>query len=918
MYLCKINEYQINCTNHHIILTCLLLFCTGYFSFAQAVDSIALSIPNDSIPSVNPTDSLATDSLGVNSDTIQLKYADGAIDSPIKYKAKDSIILDVKNQQIYMYNKAQVDQDGLNLTAGQINFDYSTKTAHAESITDTATGKLSQRPLFKEGGREFRADDLHYNFETKKGRLGHLVTKEGEGYLRGEKVKKNERDELFAQNAFYTTCNLEHPHFKIHVNKVKVIPDKVIVSGPAQLVLADVPTPLVLPFGIFPLRQKQTSGLLLPSYGYSPRQGYYLTEGGVYLALGQYLDLAITGDIYTNASWRLSAYSRYKVRYKYNGSLNVEFGRSNFGEIIIPEEYQRNKHYSIRWTHRQDAKARPNTTFNSSVNFTSRSYNTEYRVRNEDVLTNTITSSIGWSHSLPGTPFNISINATHNQNLNTGRTNITLPSYTLNMQRQLPFKRQNKVGKTQWFEKIYLTYSSNGQASISTFDTLLFNEPILDKLQYGIKHTASTGVNIPFLKYININPSFNYEESWYLKTSRKEWIADTMFVLDPITNEVTQVIKPHYETIDVNGFKAARSFRYGANASTTIYGTYDFSKLGKGRVQGLRHTINPSLGFTGRPDFGAERWGYWKKYLTPTSTYLTDLDTEDPNYYSIFENNLFTKPSRGKQASLTFGVNNYIQMKVLKSKQDTSGVQTEKINILDYFSINSSYNFAADSMRLAPFTFSGGTNLFKKKVRLSFGGSMSPYALNENGRQINQWEWTTNRRLLRLSNARVSLNTGFKGKDRRRKQPPGAVAANKRPSANTPARQAEQEAIDRNPSAYVQFNVPWQFNVNYTLGLSNTRVDGEPVSNITQTLSFNGEANLTPKWRVGVNSSYDFKNNQFGRTTIDIYRDLHCWEMTFLLAPFGVYRSYEFAIRVKSALLQDLKLTRRRRWQDFN
>ncbi len=860
-------------------------------AFAQT-DSTTTSLKTvaDSILQ-QQVDTLFVDTLSQNQDSLKvqtgvshdLKMVEDPLEGEVKYSASDSMVYDLKNEKIYLYGSANVEQEKLNLDAAKITFNYLGKTVHAIGTQDSS-GDWSGKPIFKDSGQEFQSDEITYNFDTKKGKIHQLVTQQGDGILLGEQVKKNENDEMFVKDAYYTTCNLEHPHYRIKVNKLKVIPKKLIVSGPAQFQIADIPTPLVLPFGIFPLMEEQTSGLIFPSYGYTPADGYNLRGLGWYFALGDYVDLAVKGDIYTSGTWRMNAKTNYRKRYKYNGSLTFQYGSVSTNRRFT-DAFRKTRDFSVTWSHSQNPKSIPNRTFSGSVNVGTNSFNREFEVSNEQVLTNTLTSSINYTKTFVGSPFRMSLTASHNQNTNTNIVNITFPSFRLDMSRINPLKRKKKIGQERWYEKIFLTYNMDAKARVSTADSILFTNAVWDQVRSGMQHSASTGLNFKMFKYVNVSPNISYRELWSIKTTRKEWMEED-FVLNPETNEI-DTIPAFLNEFTTDGFEAGRQLTSGVSLTTKIYGMREFKK---GNIRAIRHEMTPKVGFNFTPDLSA-------------STYRTVQNNEDGSTtdYSIFEDGIYSRPNQNRSASLTFGVNNNFQMKVV-SRKDTSE-DFKKIRILDRFNFSSSYNFLADTSRLARISFNGGTNLFNK-LQLNFGGSWSAYDWDNNGRQLQDFYFSNTQKLLRLQNFRVALSTSFSSKELQN------LSSNRGASG-------EREEIKRNPERYDNFNIPWDLRVNYTLNISRLRSDGESSNRTTQTLNFSGSLNLTEKWRMNVSSGYDFTNKALSRTTLNVSRDLHCWSMQFFVSPIGTYKSYNFTLQVKSAVLQDLKLTRRRNWRDF-
>lgn len=861
-------------------------------------------------PQVQPTQlpPSPNDTLPSKADTIALRIAPDAFDEPVRYSATDSIIYDIENSKIYLYGTAKVMQDKINLTAGQIIIDNNTKQVTAFGKKDTAK-RVFQRPNFSDGSQQFEADTLAYNFKTKRGRIADLVTQEGEGYLHGSKVKKDENNHLFASDAYYTTCNREHPHFSIRVNKVKVIPQELIVSGPAQLVIEDVPTPLFLPFGIFPLQKGQRNGVIIPRYGYSPSQGFYLRQGGYYVGFGEYLDASVMGDIYSNGTWLFTGNTRYRKRYKYNGNFSASYGIMRVGDPITTD-FQRTKSFNVKWEHNQDPSAHPVRNFSASVRYASENFNRDFQTANSDVLANSYNSRISYTTSFPGTPFTLAALADLGQSLSAGNVTITLPQLTLTMARIFPFKRKMVVGKSRWYENIGVTYNLNTEARASVADSLLFTKKLLDTLQTGMKQSIATNVPVKLLKYITLTPSVNYNEYWYLKTVKKVWQPASVKPKVNIDNEavLNENGDPIFDTIPASvveqehwGFKSARDFNAGISATTKLFGTFLFKR---GKLRGIRHELTPSVGFNYRPDFSQEMWGVYTNIRDEAGNPITRAQNNDADtLYSVLENGIYGTPSRGKTGAISFSLGNNLQMKVA-SKNDTTG-KGRNINILNSLNINTNYNVAADSMRWSKIAINGATTLFKNRLQLNFNTAFDPYITAANGRNLNQTEWATNGRLARFTNAGMTLRTTFDSKSKNNR-------------VSTSATEAELEELVNYPDDFIDFNIPFSISIDYVLSLNRNRKSGVYANTITQTLNTSGNFNLTPNWKVGFNTGYDFTNKKVARTTFNVIRDLHCWEMAFNFAPFKAYSQfYEFRINVKASVLQDLKLTRQRYLRDF-
>lgn len=857
-----------------------------------------LNAPIDSIPKPKADSLKATNVLPI---------ADNAIESAIKYSAIDSIVYDVKNKKIYLYNNAALQQQPMALTANRITIDQQNKLVQAVYTTDTA-GKAIGKPYFTEGEYQFQADSLAYNLQTRKGKIKHIVTKDQDngGFLQGDQVKKNAKNEMFIKDAFYTTCALEHPHFKIEVDKVKLIPNELIVSGPAHLVIEDVPIPLVLPFGIFPISKGQRSGVIIPAYGYSPPRGYYFQGGGYYFGFSDFMDLAITGDIFTNLTWRINASSAYNRRYKYRGLLQLDYSIINENDRLSPL-FKSSKNFLVAWNHDQDPKATRNGIFNAKVQFGSNRVNKEFGLNNTNVLTNIFTSSINYSRNFTGTPFSLSVGARMDQNNNTKLVNLTLPELSLNMTRINPFKRKVLVGQQRWYEKIGFTYGLNAKMKAILPDSVLFSGESWgsDAVQYGINHTAALSTDFRLLKYFNFQPNINYSESWTWKTIEKEWIPNETYNDTIINGELTiDTIAPHLESKTINGFKRAMQFNTGITMTTKLYGLLQFKR---GKLKAIRHELTPSIGFSYRPDFGAPPFDYYKTVQTNINGTTSE--------YSIFERNIYGSPPNGAAASINFSLQNNFQMKVF-SKKDTTDKKEKKVSILDRLSMNGSYNFLdTKGFNWSKITMEASKNFFDNRFTVQLRSTFDPYALDSAGVRIPEFQWNNEKQLLRFES--LSLNFPLTLSSQMFKKGGGGLSSNGavQRTIGTPQ---EQRDIADNPDDFVDFNVPWKLSIDYNFKLDARRSSlGVDTLITTQTLNFRGDLSLTPKWKIGFDSGYDFVNKAISRATINIYRDLHCWEMKFDIAPIGAYQHYLFTIKVKSQILQDLKLIRKRYWRDF-
>lgn len=829
-----------------------------------------------------PPDSLSADSNKVKKlpgDSLQLTKAPGALSEKVKYDAEDSIEIDAKNKRVHLYGKATVDYEDINLKADYIYIDFATNTVHAFGKKDTS-GKYIGYTEFKQGDQQFKVRDMAYNFKSKRGRLTELVTREGESIIYGEKVKKDEFNNSYIRGARYTTCDAEHPHFFIHASKLKIIPDKQVILGPANLVIEDVPTPGFIPFGFFPITKRQKSGVLIPTYGNSPDRGFFLRAGGYYFAFNDYVHAELRGDIYTLGSWGLYGTTRYNKRYRYNGNLDLRYNYNKFlnatGELPPIS-----KDFFVTWIHNVDAKARPNTTFSARVN-AGTSNSLRFNSYNSNaIVTNQLVSSISYSKTFgPDNRYNFSSNLRHDQNTITRDINLSLPELFFGVQRVFPFKRKEVLGTPKWYQSIGdnfgFQYSGSMRNDIRTKDTLLFTAQTLDTMRNGISHSIPISTSMKVLKYFTLSPAVNYNEYWYIKTTEKLWDASDSTL----------------KTYQVDGFKRASSYNASMSLTTRVYGMFNFRNA---KIKAIRHVVTPTVSMVFQPDFSSSRFGYYKEVQTNVSG--------AKQKYSIFEQGVFSGPGAGRQGRLDFSVINNLEMKMMKGK-DTARKE-ENVKLLETFNINGSYNFFADSLKWSNIQLNARTTLFKV-LQVQVNGNYDPYVYDSlvigESRSIarfNRLEWKENGRLGRLVGGNIALSTSLN---------PALFKKNKKPN---PKHEKLRE-LNLNPNDFIDFDVPWNLTLNYTFNYS------RPLNEATssQSFMFNGDVSLTKDWKVGFNSGYDFVNKQLSYTSFDIHRNLHCWEFSFNWIPFGFRTSYFFTIRVRSSVLQELKLTRRRDWFD--
>lgn len=801
-----------------------------------------------------------TISASVDSVPLRSKNNSGAIDSKVHYTASDSMRFDLDNQKIYLYGNAEVTYEDLNLKAGYMELDMKQNIVFAEGVKDTL-GKESELPVFKQGEQNFSSRKMTYNFKTKKGRIVDVDTKEGEGYVHGETVKKDSNSVYYIKNGRYTTCDDPHPHFYIAADKLKVIPNDKIITGPANLVVSDIPTPLAIPFGFFPNKQGRSSGIMIPAYGWAPNRGYFLENGGYYFGMSDYFDVALKGNIYSFGSWAVKSATNYNKRYKFNGNFSLEYSKFFFGDKELPTTIPQ-KDFLVRWNHVKDPKSYPGIQFSANVDAGTSKYDKYNAVVANQYLRNTRQSNISFSKALFNNLFNFSANARHSQNTIAKTIDISLPEMNLSMRRIYPFKSKLRV-QPKWYDKIGLSYNGNFKNSVSTYDSLLFKEETLKKIQNGMSHSVPLSVSLNVLKYFTLTPAVNATSRWYLQTIEKRLDAgDTKKIL----------------TDTIRGFKMANDYSLSTALTTNIYGNYYFRKI---KLKQIRHVMIPNVGFSYRPDYGEDKYGY----------YRTVLDSNGlAQKYSIFQNGIYGSPQMGKSSLLNFGLNNNLEMK-LRQKSDT-GETDKKIVLIESFNLSSSYNMALDSLRWSTVSMNGRTKFFKV-LDVNFLATLDPYMKDSKGARINKYQWDNNNNIGRITYADLSLGTSFSNKNK--------------PEDKKDKKKKEPVKKD---TGYEAFNIPYVFNVSYKINYFEPK--DTTLKKVVQSLAFSGDINATKNWKVGFSSGYDFINKKLTYTSFNIHRDLHCWELKLNVIPFGFQQRFSIDINVKSAVLKDLKISKKR------
>jgi len=810
-----------------------------------------------------------------------LTIAKGGLTQKVDYQADDSVRLNVAERKVYLYGNAIVVYGDMRLEAAFIEVDFSSNDLHATSAKDSL-GKDFGKPVFKSEGREYTADEMWYNFKSRKGISSGVMTTESDGFVRGEKFLRDSLSNTYVKNATFTTCRSPKPHFWIKADKFKIVGKKQVVSGPANLVIEGVNTPLVVPFAFFPISKGRSKGLVFGNYGETQDRGFYLANWGYYLPVNPYFDLKLTADFYFRGSYGFHMVSRYKKRYKYNGQFGFDFNKNFFGEKEDPN-YTVSNDYRLRWSYSQDSKAKPTSSFSASVNFVSRNQLKNNSNEVPDILATNANSSITYTKAFLNRKLNFSASGRVDQNLSNGDLNLKLPDMNLNMSRLQPFaKLPGSKSKKKALRNFGLSYQTVLQNSLAVNQDSIFEKndnvwnfhpDVNENLKFGVRHTIPLSTSFKALKYINISPGVNFTDYWYFKTIEKAWVNDSLI-----------------ET-DKSGFQRASAYNANISLNTTIYG---FKQFKKGKIFAIRHVMRPTISARWSPEFNEnEKFGYREVQ--------TNIDGST-SWYSIFEDGIMGRPSGGANGSLNLGIGNNLEMKV-RSEKDTTNGGIKKVKIIESLNVASGYNFLADSLNLNNISLSGNTTLFEK-IRMSFNANLDPYKFafdtsTQRNTRINSFEMSDGK-LGRLTSSRISLSTNLNPQALKRKT-----------SDNVD--EQELDIINSYSQYFVDFNIPWSLNLSYSLTYRKS-FDEEPTQE--QTVTFNGDLKLTENWKIGFSSGYNFKRKESTLTKIDFFRDLHCWEFSFGWIPTGTYKRFDFVLRVKSSTLQDLKLTRRGFWYD--
>ena len=814
----------------------------------------------------------------------------------ITRNAKGYIKINKEEGKLYLYDKAELYYLDTELKAGIIVLDYNKNEVSAGRIKDSS-GQLIQPPYFKQAGNEVNPDSIRFNFDTKKAIIWNSKSEQDGMNISALTTKKENDSVYFIKEARVTTSkNTVDPDYYIRIRKGKFIPKSKIIAGLSNLYIANVPTPIFLPFAYFPLTENRRTGFIFPSIGQNNDRGYFVQNGGYYFAPSDLFDITLLGDYYTNGSYGFRAESKYRKRYAFNGSLSIRFENLIDGERGLPG-YSKNNIYNIRWSHSQDSKSNPNSRFSASVNLGSSNYFRESvnQLNTPNFLNNTLNSSVSYSKTFRSYPsVNLSLTASHSQNTRTQTVNMSLPTLQANMERIYPFVKRNGQ-KKGILKNINLQYSVRGENRIQTSDSLFLKKEMFNDASYGMKHSIPISTNFKVLKNLSVSLSGNFEEVWAGQTIKK--------------NDYDIIAQTQGKKDTIKSFDRFSKYSFNASIGTTIYGVFDF-KEGK-RIQSIRHVMRPSVNYGINPSFEK----YYDKYIIDANGNTSE--------YTRFEGGFFGAPGNRFSSSIGLGLSNVLEAKV--RDRDSSVVEPKKIKLLNNLNLTTSYNIASDSLNWSPVRMTTGTSLFDDKLNINIGATFDPYSLNENGSRINKLNINDNGGLFRMTSANINMGFSFSSKNSKEDKSSNSDRSNSRSGGrdddlfgrvddfadssfddNEEEDEEEDEEID---SGFYNNKMPWDIRLAHSLTYSNNRAQKQITNN---SLMFSGNISLSKKWKIGGSSGYDFKNSGVTYTQLRFERDLDSWKMNFNWVPFSTRASWYFFIGIKSSILSDLKYDKRR------
>jgi lipopolysaccharide assembly outer membrane protein LptD (OstA) len=828
------------------------------------------------------------DTLTNKIDTVNVPVSEDTLDAPVSYKASDSMVLDVPLKTITLFGKGNVKQKDMDLSADSIRLDQASQTVTASGRKDTA-GNVIGKPLMIQADSKISSDIMTYNFKTQKGITTGSITQQGEMYVQGERVKKINEHDFFAYRSQFTTCNLDTPHFAFRSNKMKMVSQKLAVSGPIHPEFEGVPVPIYIPFGFFPLSQGRHSGLLPPQFSQSEQFGLGLEGLGYYKVLSEYFDVTLRTNLYSYGGYSLFLTPTYRKRYRYNGQMNLQYQSVRILSSSGKQEFDEQKNYALNWSHTVDSRARPGTSFSANVNISSTQLNKYIQSNPAANFNNTLTSSIAYSKTW-GSKYNLTATANHSQNNNTRVIDLSLPNLSFTVNTLYPLQPKEFTGTQKWYHKLGIGLNSTLANKVTFREQDFSFSKLLDTMNWGAQHSVPIQLSLPQMGPFQISPGISYQEKWYSQRLTRTW-NDSTLKLD------TSVTKGLYRASDI-------SFSLGV--STAMYGMFDgFGK--NSPIAAIRHVIRPTVSFSYKPDLGAMH--YYNEFIDSAHTRT--------QRFSYFDGSIYGPPSEGVFGGISFGIDNNIEAKV-RSKKDTANGGLKKIRLIDGFGFNSSYNFVADSFKLSPFSLYIRSTLFEK-INITAGATLDPYQVDEFGSRRNKYMWEHEKfslnKLGRITNGNIAISTSFQSQAKDKKAAQQKEEALREQGMLTPEEQQQQLAFARsNPAEFADFNVPWSLSLSYSMSFSRqfkTDYSGwETVS--YSNMSWNGDFNLTPKWKLGFNGYYDIKASAIQQFSMYISREMHCWQLSVNVTPVGLWRTFNFTISPKSGILRDLRINRTR------
>lgn len=846
--------------------------------------------------------------------TPQSAVADTLVSAPefledlVDYYGEDYVYMDQENAKVFMYNKAYMTYLDYRIDAGEIILDYAKNEVYARGI-DSA-GVYSQLPVFVQGNNKVQPDSIRFNFETKKALVFNSRTSQNDINMLSQITKKENDSVYFLRNVKFTTSeNVDDPEYYFYTRKAKFVPQKKVVTGLTNMYIADVPTPLGLPFAFFPLADTRASGFVIPNIGENNNRGFFLQNGGYYFALNDYVDLTVLGDYYTNGSYGLRMDSDYALRYKFRGNLSVRYENLINSERGFPD-FTQSSLYNIRWRHTQDPKVNPSTRFSASVNLGSSRYLQQSinQTNNASQLVNTLSSSVSYAKSFDTEPaIQFSAAATHSQNTQTQVINMSLPNINASISRIFPFAPKDGAKKGV-FQNINLQYDVTAENRFTTTDSLFFKPEMFEGAEAGARHSIPLGTNFKLLNYLSVSLGTNFRETWVGKTIRRSYDPELNDGLGGVVQDT------------VSGFDSYRTYGFSTGLGTTVYGTFNFGKDKK--IQAIRHVVRPSVSYNISPGFEQ----YYEEYTIPSADPQVNAQVQQ---YSRFENTIYGAPGKLYSSSMSFALSNTLEAKV--RNPDTTATEPKKIALLNNFNLSSAYNITADSLNWSNVQFTGSIPIVKK-LDLNVNGSLDPYALNANNQKINTFNINNGGSLFRLVNANMSFNYSFSSKDFdgsrsdddddnandpdfnndtfRNGGRPDDLFGDGRDIADLRGDEPADNDKKQEDDKWYNNSIPWDFRLAYTITYGNQLRQNEISSN---SLMMSSNISLSPKWRIGISSGYDFKNKGITLTQMRFERDLESWVMRFSWTPIGARNtSWNFFIGIRGSILRDIKYDKRR------